>query len=147
MASAGERFHMPDGSVYIVRRPAAQSGGAFVEMEFVLPSGCVPPPPHVHRHQVEEYEVLAGRFDEVADEIRRVQAVCVARGKHLKVILETGELETYDNIRRASDLHYWNSDPKARPLQRWRRPSAARPWSRTRSAASLPSLLRTWAGL
>jgi mannose-6-phosphate isomerase-like protein (cupin superfamily) len=67
MASADERFRMPDGSVYIVRRPAAESGGAFVEMEFVLPSGCVPPPPHVHRHQVEEYEVLAGRFDLVVD--------------------------------------------------------------------------------
>jgi mannose-6-phosphate isomerase-like protein (cupin superfamily) len=58
---------MPDGSVYIVRRPAADSGGAFVEMEFVLPSGCVPPPPHVHRHQVEDYEVLEGRFDVVVE--------------------------------------------------------------------------------
>src|SRR3954470_12031830 len=67
MASADERFGMPDGSVYIVRRPAAESGGAFVEMEFVLPSGCVPPPPHVHRHQVERYEVLAGRFDLVVE--------------------------------------------------------------------------------
>ena len=67
MATAGERFPMPDGSVYIVRRPAAESGGAFVEMEFVLPSGCVPPPPHVHPHQVEEYEVLAGRFELVVD--------------------------------------------------------------------------------
>jgi quercetin dioxygenase-like cupin family protein len=62
MAGAGERFRMPDGSVCIVRRPAAESGGAFVEMEFVLPSGCVPPP-HVHPHQVGAYEVLAGRFD------------------------------------------------------------------------------------
>ena len=67
MASAGEHFPMPDGSVYIVRRPAAETGGAFVEMEFVLPSGCVPPPPHVHPHQVEEYEVLAGRFDLVVE--------------------------------------------------------------------------------
>src|SRR3954454_8992050 len=67
MASADERFQMPDGSVYIVRRPAAESDGAFVEMEFVLPSGCVPPPPHVHPSQVEEYEVLEGRFDVVVD--------------------------------------------------------------------------------
>jgi mannose-6-phosphate isomerase-like protein (cupin superfamily) len=58
---------MPDGSVYIVRRPAADSDGAFVEMEFVLPPGCVPPPPHVHPRQVEDYEVLAGRFDVVVD--------------------------------------------------------------------------------
>ena len=67
MAVADERFRMPDGSVYIVRRPALESGGTFVEMEFVLPSGCVPPPPHVHAHQIEEYEVLAGRFDLVME--------------------------------------------------------------------------------
>ena len=45
---------------------------------------------------------LAGRYDEVASEIREVKAACGAA--HLKVILETGELETYDNIRLASDL-------------------------------------------
>jgi quercetin dioxygenase-like cupin family protein len=67
MADPGERFAMPDGSVYIVRRPTAESGGAFVEMEFVLPPGCVPPPPHVHPRQVEEYEVLEGRFEVVVD--------------------------------------------------------------------------------
>lgn len=47
---------------------------------------------------------LAGRYDVVAEEIREVQTVCAARGAHLKVILETGELETYDNVRRAGDL-------------------------------------------
>ena len=67
MATAGEHFNMPDGSVYIVRRPAAETGGESVEMEFVLPSGCVPPPPHIHPHQVEEYEVVEGRFDVVID--------------------------------------------------------------------------------
>jgi quercetin dioxygenase-like cupin family protein len=67
MAMAGERFEMPDGSVYVVRRPTAETGGESVEMEFVLPSGCVAPPPHVHPHQVEEYEVLEGRFDSVVD--------------------------------------------------------------------------------
>jgi quercetin dioxygenase-like cupin family protein len=67
MASAGDHFQMPDGSAYIVRRPAAESGGEFVEMDFVLPAGCVPPPPHVHRQQVEEYEVLDGQFDVMVD--------------------------------------------------------------------------------
>ncbi len=52
---------------------------------------------------------LSGRYDIVAEEIREVTAVCAdggpqGRGVHLKVILETGELETYDNVRRASDL-------------------------------------------
>ncbi len=45
---------------------------------------------------------LAGRYDEVADEIRQVKVACGTA--HLKVILETGELETLDNVRRASEL-------------------------------------------
>jgi quercetin dioxygenase-like cupin family protein len=67
MATAGEHFKMPDGSVYIVRRPAAEAEGESLEMEFVLPPGCVPPPPHIHPHQVEEYEVLEGYFDLVVE--------------------------------------------------------------------------------
>ncbi len=49
---------------------------------------------------------LAGCYAEVAEEIREVVAVCdgAARPVHLKVILETGELETLDNARRASDI-------------------------------------------
>jgi deoxyribose-phosphate aldolase len=45
---------------------------------------------------------LAGRFDEVALEISRVKEAC--GHAHLKVILETGELETLDKVRHASDL-------------------------------------------
>ncbi len=45
---------------------------------------------------------LSGRFDVVADEIEQVKAAC--GNAHLKVILETGELETLDNVRHASLL-------------------------------------------
>jgi len=45
---------------------------------------------------------LAGRHREVFDEIVAVKQACGAA--HLKVILETGELGTYDNVRRASVL-------------------------------------------
>jgi len=45
---------------------------------------------------------LAGRYAEVYDEIVAVKEACGPA--HLKVILETGELETYDNVRRASVL-------------------------------------------
>ncbi|GGS19171.1 2-deoxyribose-5-phosphate aldolase [Streptomyces humidus] len=45
---------------------------------------------------------LSGRYLHVYDEIRAVKDVCA--GAHLKVILETGELATYDNVRRASWL-------------------------------------------
>ncbi|MEU8006556.1 deoxyribose-phosphate aldolase [Catellatospora sp. NPDC049111] len=45
---------------------------------------------------------LAGRYLEVFEEIVAIKEAC---GKaHLKVILETGELVTYDNVRRASWL-------------------------------------------
>ncbi len=53
---------------------------------------------------------LAGRYEEVADEIRGVKRLVMECGRErgrafaLKVILETGELETLDNVRFASDL-------------------------------------------
>ena len=52
---------------------------------------------------------LSGRYLQVFDQIAAIKAECV-RGApngvpaHLKVILETGELVTYDNVRRASWL-------------------------------------------
>ena len=45
---------------------------------------------------------LAGDYLSVYDEIVAVKQAC--RHAHLKVILETGELATYDNVRRASWL-------------------------------------------
>jgi deoxyribose-phosphate aldolase len=45
---------------------------------------------------------LAGRYLEIYEEIAQVRAACGSA--HLKVILETGELQTYDNVRRASWL-------------------------------------------
>jgi deoxyribose-phosphate aldolase len=49
---------------------------------------------------------LSGRYLDVFEEIAAVKEACVADGAdaHLKVILETGELVTYDNVRRASWL-------------------------------------------
>ncbi len=45
---------------------------------------------------------LAGEHRRVADEIAAVKEAC--GDAHLKVILETGELGSYDNVRRASEL-------------------------------------------
>ena len=45
---------------------------------------------------------LAGRYLDVFEEIVAVKEAC--GDAHLKVILETGELQTYDNVRRASWL-------------------------------------------
>ena len=45
---------------------------------------------------------LSGRYDLVFDEIGAVKEACGEA--HLKVILETGELKTYDNVRLASRI-------------------------------------------
>ncbi len=45
---------------------------------------------------------LAGEYNEVFDEIVQTKEAC--GHAHLKVILETGELSTLDNVRKASDL-------------------------------------------
>lgn len=47
---------------------------------------------------------LSGRLGQVFEEIRVVADLCHEHDAHLKVILETGELATYDNVRRASWL-------------------------------------------
>ncbi len=59
-------------------------------------------------------EFLEGNYDFVFDEISQIKECCVISSEalnqktgnktdvHLKVILETGELETFDNVRRAS---------------------------------------------
>ncbi|MGZ4457942.1 MAG: deoxyribose-phosphate aldolase [Nocardioidaceae bacterium] len=50
---------------------------------------------------------LSGRYLEVFEEIAAVKEACVrpdGSSAHLKVIFETGELQTYDNVRRVSWL-------------------------------------------
>jgi deoxyribose-phosphate aldolase len=50
---------------------------------------------------------LSGRYSDVFEEIVAVRAACEradGSAAHLKVIFETGELQTYDNVRRASWL-------------------------------------------
>ncbi|MCS7062705.1 MAG: deoxyribose-phosphate aldolase [Methylacidiphilales bacterium] len=45
---------------------------------------------------------LAGEYNQVFDEIAAIKSACGSA--HLKVILETGELVTYDNVRIASQI-------------------------------------------
>ena len=46
---------------------------------------------------------LSGHYMEVFEEIQEIRALCGEKA-HLKVILETGELVTYDSVRKASFL-------------------------------------------
>ncbi len=61
------------------------------------------------RHGADEIDMvihrgafLAGRWQDVSREIREVKSACGPA--HLKIILETGELETLESVRWASDL-------------------------------------------
>lgn len=67
MAETGDRFEMPDGSVYEVTAAAADSGGEFVGMDFTLPVGSVAPPPHIHPTPEESFEVIDGALDLMVD--------------------------------------------------------------------------------
>src|SRR6476619_4482610 len=51
---------------------------------------------------IDRGQFLAGNYNRVSDEIAATKEACGAA--HLKVILETGELQTYDNVRIASEL-------------------------------------------
>jgi mannose-6-phosphate isomerase-like protein (cupin superfamily) len=100
---------MPDGSVYVLRAPAAASGGAFVEMDFLLPARCVPPPPHVHREQVEEYEVVSGSLDVV------VGGAWTTLGPGDRASVPVGAVHTFAN-RSGAPVHVRN---RHRPAKRF----------------------------
>jgi len=47
-------------------------------------------------------KLLEGEYDDIFDEVQEIKGSC--QGAHLKVILETGELKTTENIRKACEL-------------------------------------------
>jgi quercetin dioxygenase-like cupin family protein len=68
MPRAGDRYVMPEGlGEYLLVKSNQETGGEYVEMEFILPPGAFAPPPHRHPRQVEEYEVLEGAFEVMVD--------------------------------------------------------------------------------
>jgi quercetin dioxygenase-like cupin family protein len=64
---AGARYAMPDGSVYEITVAAEDTGGERTEMISTLPPGNVPPPPHVHPSQTNDFEVLEGTVELMVD--------------------------------------------------------------------------------
>jgi len=67
------------------------------DTEFALDQGADEVDMVISRNQF-----LSGNYQFVFHEIACIKEVC--KDKHLKVILETGELVTLDNVRKASDL-------------------------------------------
>ncbi len=93
----------------------AGSGVKVASVATAFPSGAMPLRVKLHDTRMAVQEgadeidmvidrgaFLAGEHARVSDEILAVKEAC--GHSHLKVILETGELQTYDNVRAASDL-------------------------------------------
>jgi deoxyribose-phosphate aldolase len=81
---------------------AFPSGRAPLEVKLADVKEAVAAGAHEIDMVIDRGAFLAGRYGAVAEEIVAVRQVC--GDAHLKVILETGELATLDNVRRASWL-------------------------------------------
>jgi len=101
--------------VAVAKESLAGSGVKVASVATGFPAGLVPFPVKVEETRravalgadevdmvIDRGGFLAGHHDRVFEEIVAVKEACGAA--HLKVILETGELETYDNVRQASHL-------------------------------------------
>ena len=97
-ASAGRLRHPHRQRGHRVPRPAGRpSRCKLADVRFAVDAGA-----DEIDMVIDRGAFLAGRYGEVFEEIQRVKAACGSA--HLKVILETGELATLDNVRRASWL-------------------------------------------
>ncbi|TDD11092.1 deoxyribose-phosphate aldolase [Nonomuraea deserti] len=81
---------------------AFPSGRSSLEVKVAETTGAVSAGADEIDMVIDRGAFLSGRYMKVYEEIVAVKAACGAA--HLKVILETGELATYDNVRRASWL-------------------------------------------
>src|SRR5262249_15269305 len=101
--------------VSVAKEALAGSGVKVASVATGFPAGLVPLPVQIEDTRlavamgaddidmvIDSGDFLAGDYDRVFEDIVAVKEACGS--SHLKVILETGELETYDNVRRASHL-------------------------------------------
>ena len=101
--------------VSVAKRALQGSGIHVASVATGFPSGLTPTPIKIEETKravamgadeidmvIDRGAFLSGDLQKVSDEISAVKEACGA--SHLKVILETGELETYDNVRKASWL-------------------------------------------
>jgi len=92
-----------DSGVHVASVATAfPSGRASLQVKLADTRDAVAAGAHEIDMVIDRGAFLSGRYREVFEEIVAVKAAC--GDAHLKVILETGELATYDNVRRASWL-------------------------------------------
>jgi len=120
---ADPRFNVPSCAAVCVYPNLVRSAKSFVgdsgvkvaSVATAFPSGAMPIRVKLHDTRaavsdgadeidmvIDRGAFLAGEHARVADEISAIKEVCGQA--HLKVILETGELQTYDNVRLASEI-------------------------------------------
>jgi deoxyribose-phosphate aldolase len=95
-AAVGDRIHVAAVAT------AFPSGRASLEVKLIDTKEAVAAGADEIDMVIDRGAFLAGDYRKVFDEITAVKDACGVA--HLKVILETGELKTYDNVRRASWL-------------------------------------------
>jgi deoxyribose-phosphate aldolase len=81
---------------------AFPSGRAALDIKLADTRDAVEAGAHEIDMVIDRGAFLAGRYREVFEEIAAIREAC--GDAHLKVIFETGELQTYDNVRRVSWL-------------------------------------------
>lgn len=81
---------------------AFPSGRASLDVKILDTRDAVANGAHEIDMVIDRGAFLSGRYMQVFEEIQAIKQAC--DNAHLKVILETGELQTYDNVRRASWL-------------------------------------------
>ena len=100
---AGAKQHLAGSSVAVAAVATAfPSGRASLAVKLLDVADAVASGADEIDMVIDRGAFLSGRLGQVFDEIVAVKAACGTA--HLKVILETGELATYDNVRRASWL-------------------------------------------
>ena len=101
VATAVEALHGSDVRVAAVAT-AFPSGRASLAVKLADTGDAIEAGAHEIDMVIDRGAFLSGRYGHVLEEIQAVKHRC--GDVHLKVILETGELATYDNVRRASWL-------------------------------------------
>ena len=99
------RLARPDGNAVATAFP---SGRASLPVKLLDTSDAVAAGADEIDMVIDRGAFLSGRYRDVFDEIVAVKEAC--GDAHLKVILETGELVTYDNVRRC--LLYTSPSPR-----------------------------------